>query len=85
MIIWIDAQFSPRIASWIKHNYPVDAVPLGDLGQRDAEDRDIFEAAKTANAVIMTKDSDFSFLLDTSGTPPQIILGHLRQHIDRSP
>jgi len=43
------------------------------LGLRNAKDREIFEAAKEANAVIMSKDSDFVNLVDVYGTPPQII------------
>jgi predicted nuclease of predicted toxin-antitoxin system len=48
-------------------------MPLRDIGLRDAEDVDIFLAARTAGAVIMTKDADFLNLLDRLGTPPQII------------
>jgi predicted nuclease of predicted toxin-antitoxin system len=43
------------------------------LNLRDAEDEEIFLAAKKENAVVMTKDSDFVLLLDRFGTPPQII------------
>lgn len=73
MIIWIDAQISPAIAPWLKLNFSVNAMALRDIGLRDAEDADIFEAAKSAGAVIMTKDADFSLLLDRLGAPPQII------------
>ncbi len=73
MTIWIDAQISPAIAPWIRQNYSVDAVALREIGLRDAEDEDIFHAAKSANAVVMTKDSDFLLLLDRFGTPPQIL------------
>lgn len=73
MIIWIDAQFSPAMAAWIKQNYPVDAVALRDIGLHDAEDRDIFEAARNTNAVVMTKDADFLNLQDRLGAPPQIV------------
>ena len=45
MTIWIDAQFSPAIADWIKQSFLVDAVALRDVGLRDAEDTDIFDAA----------------------------------------
>lgn len=72
--IWIDAQMSPAIAAWIKANFPdVNAVAVRDVGLRDAEDVDIFQAAKAANAVVMTKDSDFVDLQDRLGVPPQII------------
>ena len=72
MILWIDAQISPTIAPWIKQNFAVDAVALRDIGLRDAEDLDIFHAAKSAGAVIITKDADFLLLLDRFGTPLQI-------------
>jgi predicted nuclease of predicted toxin-antitoxin system len=46
---------------------------LRDLGLRDARDVEIFEVARTSNAIIMTKDSDFVDLACRLGTPPQII------------
>lgn len=73
MTIWIDAQLSPAIAAWISENFPVDASALRDLGLRDAEDEEIFAAAKSAAVVVMTKDSDFRDLLDRHGSPPQIL------------
>jgi predicted nuclease of predicted toxin-antitoxin system len=73
MTIWIDAQISPAIAAWISSNYPVSAVAIRDLGLRDAEDKEIFEAARLEKAVVMTKDSDFVLLLDRLGPPPQVI------------
>lgn len=73
MTIWIDAQLSPAIALWMKEQFNIDAVPLRDIGLRDAEDEEIFQKARTANAVVLTKDSDFLFLLDRFGPPPKII------------
>ena len=58
MRIWVDAQMSPAIATWISSNYGVSAVAIRDLGLRDAEDKEIFEAARQEKAVVMTKDSD---------------------------
>ncbi|MBV9127578.1 MAG: DUF5615 family PIN-like protein, partial [Verrucomicrobia bacterium] len=58
MTIWVDAQLSPRIARWINANFSVTAQPLRDLGLRDAEDEEIFEAAGAADAVVLTKDGD---------------------------
>jgi predicted nuclease of predicted toxin-antitoxin system len=46
MRIWVDAQMSPAIATWISSNYAVTAVAIRDLGLRDAEDKEIFEAAR---------------------------------------
>jgi len=73
MRIWVDAQMSPAIAAWITSNYPVSAVAIRDLGLRDAKDKEIFEAARQENGVVMTKDSDFVLLLDKLGPPPQVI------------
>jgi predicted nuclease of predicted toxin-antitoxin system len=73
MRIWVDAQMSPAIAAWITSNYSVTAVAVRDLGLRDADDKEIFEAARQEKAVVMTKDSDFLQLLDKLGPPPQVI------------
>jgi predicted nuclease of predicted toxin-antitoxin system len=73
MIIWIDAQMSPAIAAWISSNFTVNAVAIRDLGMRDAEDKEIFEAARRENVIVMTKDSYFVLLLDRFGAPPQVI------------
>jgi len=73
MRIWVDAQMSPAIATWISSNYAVSAVAIRDLALRDAEDKEIFEAARQEKAVVMTKDSDFVLLLDKLGPPPQVI------------
>ncbi|MGI0494471.1 DUF5615 family PIN-like protein [Alkalinema pantanalense CENA528] len=71
--IWIDAHLSPAIATWITNTFAVTAIALRDLGLRDAEDPEIFEAAKAQGVILMTKDSDFIDLIDRLGTPPQII------------
>jgi predicted nuclease of predicted toxin-antitoxin system len=73
MTIWIDAQMSPSIAAWIGNNFPVSAAAVRDLDLRDAKDRDIFQAARRENAVVMTKDRDFVSLLERLGPPPQVI------------
>ena len=73
MTVWVDAQFSPAIAAWITETFAIDAVALRDLGLRDAEDEEIFHAAKSASVVVMTKDSDFVDLLHRLGPPPQVI------------
>jgi predicted nuclease of predicted toxin-antitoxin system len=51
----------------------VEASSLRELGLRDAKDIEIFEAARAANAIIMTKDSDFVDLVCRLGIPPQIL------------
>jgi predicted nuclease of predicted toxin-antitoxin system len=73
MTIWIDAQLSPAIAPWIESKFSVKAYALRDLGLRDATDREIFNAAQAAGAVVLTKDIDFVALYNRYGAPPQII------------
>jgi predicted nuclease of predicted toxin-antitoxin system len=73
MNIWIDAQLPPTLAIWLTDNFDIEAVSLRDLGLRDAQDTEIFTAARNANTVIMTKDSDFIDLVCRLGSPPQIL------------
>ena len=47
MTIWVDAHLSPAIATWITNTFGLTAVALRDVGLRDAEDDEIFEAAKS--------------------------------------
>ena len=73
MKLWLDAQLSPAMASWIVEHFAIEAVPVRDVGLRDASDVEIFKAAKRAGVTLMTKDSDFSHLIERLGSPPQII------------
>jgi predicted nuclease of predicted toxin-antitoxin system len=73
MTIWIDAHLSPAIAPWISKTFNINAFALRDLGLRDAEDPEIFEAGKAQQIIFMTKDSDFVDLVERLGSPPQII------------
>lgn len=68
------AQLSPAIAAWINRNYDdIEARSVRAVGMRDAEDEEIFQAARTAGVVVMSKDSDFLNLLDRHGPPPKVI------------
>lgn len=73
MILWLDAQLSPALASWIAETFGISATAVRSLGLRDAKDREIFAAAKQAQAVVLTKDSDFVHLLERFGPPTQVI------------
>ena len=85
MKIWVDAQLSPAIAPWIQENFGIETLALRDVGLRDAEDVEIFVAARRAQVVVMSKDSDFVDLINQRGSPPQIIGRHdlLAQIIER--
>ena len=74
MKIWVDAQLSPAIAAWINRTFDdIEAESVRALGLRDATDPDIFEAARKADVVVMSKDDDFIQLIDQRGTPPKLI------------
>jgi predicted nuclease of predicted toxin-antitoxin system len=73
MLIWIGAQLSPAIATWLSAGFPVNARALRDVGLRDATDTEIFAEARNAGVVVMTKDSDFVTLLAKHGPPPRVI------------
>ena len=73
MKIWIDAHISPAVAAWLSEEFDVEAIALRDLGLREAEDSEVLEAAKSAGANIMTKDSDFAEMVERLGGPPRVI------------
>jgi len=73
LIIWIDAQLSPALAPWIIVTFGIESHPVREFGLHRANDPPIFQAARDAEAVVMTKDSDFLVLLDRFGPPPQIL------------
>ena len=73
MKLWLDAQLSPEMAIWVTQYFGVETIAIRDVGLRSAEDRKIFNAAKQADIVLITKDSDFSELLQRLGAPPRVI------------
>ena len=73
MTIWVDAQLSPRTARWISEQFSFESKALRDFGLRDAEDYEIFEAARKSDALILTKDADFLHLLERYGSPPKVL------------
>lgn len=73
MTVWIDAQLSPALATWFRERFQVTAIAVRDLQLRDATDQQIFQAAREADAVVLTKDGDFLRLLERHGPPPRIV------------
>jgi len=73
MRIWIDAQLSPRIATWIVDTLGFQAVAVRDLGLRDSDDIEIFNSARDEDAIVLTKDRDFLDLLGRFGPPPKLV------------
>ncbi|MEQ9359562.1 MAG: DUF5615 family PIN-like protein [Coleofasciculus sp. F4-SAH-05] len=50
MKIWIDAQLPPALAQWLIDIFGLEASALRDLGLRDVQDIEIFEAARAEKA-----------------------------------
>jgi predicted nuclease of predicted toxin-antitoxin system len=73
MTIWIDAQISPFLADWLKSEFKIDAIAVRDLDLHQAKDKEIFEAARKQDVIVITKDIDFKILQDKWGSPPKII------------
>jgi predicted nuclease of predicted toxin-antitoxin system len=71
--VWLDAQLSPHLADWLSRRFGINAIAVRHLQLRDASDQDIFNAARAANAVVLTKDSDFVRLLERHGPPPRVV------------
>jgi predicted nuclease of predicted toxin-antitoxin system len=73
MILWLDAQLPPALAPWIAATFGITTQAVRDLGLTTAKDPEIFQAARDAKAVVMTKDADFAELVERLGPPPQIL------------
>ena len=74
MTLWIDAMLSPTLARWITTEFDgVEAASVEHLDLRHASDATIFDAAREANAVVLTKDSDYVDAVQRRGPPPAVI------------
>ena len=74
MTLWIDNQLPPALAGWMRATFFIDCLPVRDLNLQRATDPEIFAAARSANAVVLTKDADFVELLEKHRPPPQVVL-----------
>jgi predicted nuclease of predicted toxin-antitoxin system len=70
---WIDAQLPPRLAGWPARELGVQAEHVEAVGLREARDRRIFDAARSAAVVVITKDLDFVQLQERHGPPPRLV------------
>ena len=71
--LWLDAQLPPRLTAWLRDERRIDAKALRELGLRDAGDREIFDAARANNVILLSKDADFVELVSRLGAPPKLI------------
>jgi predicted nuclease of predicted toxin-antitoxin system len=72
-MIIIDAQLSPNLAVWIFDTFGIESFSAKFLGYEASIDKTIFDYAKSKNAIVITKDSDFIDLSNRFGSPPKII------------
>ena len=74
MKILVDAQLSPAIAAWINRTFDhIEAVSVRSVELVASEDVEIYNYAKQQGYVIMSKDDDFLELVESKGSPPQLI------------
>lgn len=71
--VWVDAQLPPAMAAWLGAEPDVDAQHTFSLGLLGASDQQIWDAARTAHAVIVSKDADFVDMVRRFGAPPQVV------------
>lgn len=74
MIVWLDNHLSPALARWITTEFGHACLVVRELELARAPDGAIFQRAREAGAVFVTKDRDFAELVDRRGPPPHIIL-----------
>ena len=70
MKLWLDRMLPRRFCNPIQEWTGCEAW---HVGTEYPEDPDVFEAARAAGAIVLTKDRDFVSLVERLGTPPQIV------------
>ena len=71
--LWLDAQLPPQTAAWLRSVRHIDAKALRELGLRGAGDREIFDAARANNVILLSKDADFVELVSRLGALLKLI------------
>jgi len=72
MIAIIDAQLPPALA-WRLRELGHDAKHVEEIGRRDSDDTSIWSYALAHEAVLITKDKDFSCRASQTRTTPVIV------------
>ncbi len=72
--IWLDTNISPAIAKWMSE-FTGDTVKSAYLLslQRDSDLTVYKKAKKNGDVIIVSKDSDFSEIINRLGSPPKLI------------
>ena len=83
MKVWVDAQLSPAMARYLKDELGTDASALRDIGLRDAEDGEIFQAARSASADRDDEGLGLRVVARALRSAAASCLGTLREHVER--
>jgi predicted nuclease of predicted toxin-antitoxin system len=57
----------------LRSEFGYEAHALREIGLRDADDQTIFERARIANVILLSKDVDFVNMVSRLGAPPKLI------------
>lgn len=68
----VDAQLPPAVARLLRDRGHL-AEHVNEIGPGDAPDRDLWRYALETNAVIVTKDEDFSLMFAMRGEAPTVV------------
>jgi predicted nuclease of predicted toxin-antitoxin system len=68
--LWLDQMLPRRLCDPIRE---WTGCEVSHVGTQYLEDADIFEAARAAGAVVVSKDSDFLPMVRRLGAPPQFL------------
>jgi predicted nuclease of predicted toxin-antitoxin system len=71
--VWIDAMLPPAMARWCAGQPGVEVHHTFDLGFLHADDEPIWQAARAAGSVLVSKDSDIRDRVERLGPPPQVV------------
>lgn len=71
--LWLDEYLRPSLAPWIFETFKIEAASFARLGLSSTPDTDVFARARSANAIVVTKDADFMRLLEAHGPPPAVL------------
>lgn len=72
-VIWLDMQLPVWMCDWCSRRTGIGCSHFSALGLGTSTDVAAFDAARAANAAILTKDWDFVPLVRERGAPPWIL------------
>jgi predicted nuclease of predicted toxin-antitoxin system len=72
LLFLVDAQLPPSLAAALRDT-GCEAAHVADLGLQTATDQQIWDAATSRSAVLITKDRDFALLRATRSEGPAIL------------